>query len=295
MQSLISNTSRCHTSSADDLDNIPGKKSAVALNSGPSSLPPQHTAVRPNTLPQLDLQASSPRLTNGSTTAQAPANSGHGVILRGQSLHGGAIAVSARSRSQVTRCASEGGDSSQKAMARNPSASPRRPMASDRTSLPSSRGVLEQSDASQKSNFLNFSKFGVKFSKPKEETEQTIPPADTSKNIPKQLEILRKKKPMELDVDLRKPENLPLMLQKLAGELNGHLSALNLRHDQLKLGSDMAISVTMESLRHVSASLQQVADGLLSSCKSSSNPLDTPKSAPLLAHPLQHPLMSSPD
>lgn len=47
-------------------------------------------------------------------------------------------------------------------------------------------------------------------------------------------------------------EQLVDSLQRLAGELTGHLAALSHRHHQLSMGADLSVRVTMDSLRQVS-------------------------------------------
>uniref|UniRef100_A0A6A7G5J7 TBC1 domain family member 5-like n=1 Tax=Hirondellea gigas TaxID=1518452 RepID=A0A6A7G5J7_9CRUS len=205
-------------------------------------------------------------LFNGSSHAPA--------VQRVQSMHGSRdFTGTARSRSQVTRCASEGGSVAGRRGGRHPSASPRRANIEQVVSYSAERESVEAETASShKSNLLNFVKFGtVKFSKQLTPTETSASESSSYGASGRMLEDLntsgrRAAAASEAmpAVAARVPEphsqQLSDALQRLAGELSGHLSALRHRHQQLKVDADISIKVTMDSLMQVSGSLQEVAD-----------------------------------
>ena len=143
--------------------------------------------------------------------------------------------------------------------------SPKRPLSGY-----SERGVPDTSSniGNNKANILNFVKFGtVKFSKPREEDSVTQPPLPQFSQSPKQMRNMNSSsyKPssaLKYVVSHNADEELCAKLQKMAGEVSGHLSALQHRHRELGVTKDMSLRVTMEKLIAVSHDLQTVADEL---------------------------------
>ncbi|KAF2362394.1 Rab-GTPase-TBC domain [Trinorchestia longiramus] len=242
-------------------------------------------------------------------------------VQRGLSLQGDArlkdplAGVATRSRSQVTRCVSEGGHGERRG-GRHPSASPRRSNTdhcSQGIAYNANRETVE-SDllSSHKSNLLNFVKFGaVKFSKPKDPDDVddafggrrmeplSRPSQQRSRPLPVPKTSSYDSSEVVTSAVLSDSDHhTTSLLQRLAGELSGHLSALNDRHLQLMVDSDLSIKITMDSLFQVSRALQDVADGLhVEPATANSSPATSKdqQTATTFSHPLEHPLQASPD